>query len=101
MEDQAAGTEATVAAGRRTVRRRLATLAVLAVSVALAAPLVLMVPGASGQAAATACPAAGCAVTIDAHDFGSGSALSSFNFVVNLDNTKLPSDAQPLSTESN
>src|SRR5262245_37636485 len=50
--------------------------------------------------AATSCPAAGCAVTVDAHDFASGSALTNFNFIVNDDNTKLPSDPLALSTES-
>jgi len=52
-------------------------------------------------AAALATCGAGCAVTIDAHDFASGSVLDSFNFVVNLDNTKLPSDPLALNSESN
>jgi hypothetical protein len=51
--------------------------------------------------AASSCPAAGCAVTVDARDFASGNPLADFNFVVNLDNTKLPSDPLGLSTESN
>jgi hypothetical protein len=50
--------------------------------------------------AATSCPAGGCAVTVDAHDFASGNALANFNFIVNDDNSKLPSDPLALSTES-
>src|SRR5207342_1339917 len=52
-------------------------------------------------AAATSCPADGCAVTIDARDFPTGDPLDSFNYIINLDNTKLPSDPLSLSTESN
>jgi len=52
-------------------------------------------------AAAAACPVDGCAVTIDARDLASGSPLGQFNYLVNLDNTKLPSDPTALSTESN
>src|SRR5689334_6668279 len=51
-------------------------------------------------ARAAACPAGGCAVTVDARDFASGNPLANFNFIVNLDNTKLPSDPLALSTES-
>ena len=77
---------------------RVATLALLL------SPLTTLavVTGASAPArAASACPSGGCAVTVDAHDFSSGAALTSFNFLVNLDNTKLPSDPLSLSTESN
>src|SRR5262249_10033171 len=50
--------------------------------------------------AAASCPAAGCAVTVDAHDFASGNPLANFNFIVNNDNTKLPNDPLALNTES-
>jgi large repetitive protein len=40
-------------------------------------------------------------VTIDARDFTSGAQLEHFNFIVNVDNTKKPSDPLALSTESN
>jgi large repetitive protein len=65
------------------------------------AALLVLVLNVSGAAAASACPSGGCAVTIDARDFASGNPLASFSFVVNLDNTKLPSDPNALSTESN
>ncbi len=45
--------------------------------------------------------AASCRVTIDVRDFPSGSPLASFNYIINVDNTKLPSDPNSLSTESN
>ena len=51
--------------------------------------------------AATSCPADGCAVTVDARDFASGNPLANFNYIVNKDNTKLPSDPLALSSESN
>jgi hypothetical protein len=51
--------------------------------------------------AATSCPAAGCAVTVDARDLPSGSPLDDFSYIINQDNTKLPSDPLALSTESN
>lgn len=40
-------------------------------------------------------------ITVDAHDFASGGVLSTFNYIVNVDNTKLPSDTLSLNTESN
>src|SRR5919198_6015134 len=88
---------------RRTSRRRrtvgwIARLSVLSVVGAFLNAVAL--PTAPAQAA-TACPAAGCAVTVDVHDFASGSPLPNFNFIVNVDNTKLPSDPLALSTESN
>src|ERR1700759_3388302 len=64
------------------------------------AALLVLVLNVSGAAAASACPSGGCAVTIDARDFASGNPLASFNFIVNLDNSKLPSDPHGLSTES-
>jgi hypothetical protein len=50
--------------------------------------------------AATSCPAGGCHVTVNAQEL-SGTAIANFNFIVNLDNTKLPADPLSLSTESN
>jgi hypothetical protein len=98
MKEQATCTDRTARPARR---RCISTLVALAASVATLAPLVFGVSGAGGQTAASACPSGGCAVTIDARDFASGNALASFNFIVNLDNTKLPSDPHALSTESN
>ncbi len=40
-------------------------------------------------------------MTIDARDFPTGTPLANFNFIINIDNTKLPSDPLALSTESN
>jgi hypothetical protein len=62
----------------------------------------------SAQAAAS-CPADGCAVTIDAHDFTSGAALTNFTYVINKDNSRYidpltgPADPFPqyTTTESN
>src|SRR5690242_5363140 len=51
--------------------------------------------------AATSCPAGGCQLTVEGHDFSSGDPLPAYNFLVNLDNSKLPSDPKSLSTESN
>src|SRR5262249_51580475 len=42
-----------------------------------------------------------CTVTLPAGEFASTNPLSSFNYIVNVDNTKLPSDPLSLSTESN
>ena len=81
----------------RTTAVRIAILAVLA-SLLTALPVASSVT-APAQAAAS-CPAGGCAVTVDAHDFASGNPLANFNFIVNDDNSKLPSDPQALSTES-
>jgi hypothetical protein len=63
-------------------------------SIAVAAPV-------AAPALAPATCGAGCSVTIDARDFASQAPLDSFNFIVNLDNTKLPADPLSLSTESN
>src|SRR6266542_2696897 len=87
----------------RSSRRQLSIgwIARIAVVVLVGAFLPAMAfPKAPAQAATT-CPAGGCAVTVDARDFGSGTPLASFNFIVNKDNTKLPSDPLALSTESN
>ncbi len=51
--------------------------------------------------AAPASCGAGCSVTIDARDFPTGDPLANFHYIINLDNTKLPSDPLALSTESN
>src|SRR5215813_2766012 len=82
--------------GRSTVAR-VAVLGVLA-GLLTAVPMALSV--ATPARAATSCPADGCAVTVDAHDFASGNPLANFNFIVNNDNSKLPSDPLALSTES-
>src|SRR5258706_354456 len=50
--------------------------------------------------AATSCPADGCAVTVDARDFASGNPLANFNYIVNIDNTQLPSDPLALNSKS-
>jgi Polysaccharide lyase family 4, domain II len=58
--------------------------------------------------AATVCPGVDtahpdgmCTVTVNGIDFSTGAPLASFNFIVNVDNSKLPSDPLSLSTESN
>ena len=51
-------------------------------------------------AAPATCGAGGCAVTVDAHDFASGDPLANFNYIINVDNTKLPSDPLALNSES-
>jgi hypothetical protein len=51
--------------------------------------------------AAESCPTDGCVVTVNGLDFSTGDALATYNFIVNVDNAKLPSDPQSLSTESN
>jgi polysaccharide lyase family 4-like protein len=71
----------------------------LAPAIGLAA---LRDPGVATPAALAApCPAAGCAITIDARDFATATPLTTFNYIINLDNTKLPTDPNALSTESN
>ena len=83
--------------------------------IALAATVAVMaafLPAVEGIVEAQAAPATcathqdaggnpGCEVTIDAQDFHTGNSLANFNFIVNDDNTKLPSDPLSLSTESN
>src|SRR5262249_49662461 len=81
----------------RSMAARVAILGVLA-SLLTALPVASSVT--TQARAAASCPAAGCAVTVDAHDFASGSQLANFNFIVNDDNTKPPSDPLALSTES-
>jgi large repetitive protein len=81
----------------RSTAARVAILGLLASSLTAlgVAPSIIT----SAQAAAS-CPADGCAVTVDAHDFASGNPLANFNFIVNRDNTKLPSDPLALNSES-
>src|SRR5215472_9616813 len=81
----------------RSTAARVAVLGVLA-SLLTALPVASSVT--TPARAASSCPPAGCAVTVDAHDFASGSQLANFNFIVNDDNTKPPSDPLALSTES-
>src|SRR6476660_5752850 len=54
---------------------------------------------ASRAKAATTC-GAGCHVTVNGLAFSSGAALTSFNFIGNVDNSKLPADPLSLTTES-
>src|SRR5215471_16259288 len=81
----------------RSAAARVAILAVLA-SLLTALPVASSIT--APARAATSCPAAGCAVTVHANDFASHTALANFNFIVNDDNSKLPSDPLALSTES-
>jgi hypothetical protein len=74
---------------------------------ALVPPLAVLAPPSSPAAAATACPDGGCAVTVDVRDYATardnpaGGQLANFTYIVNVDNTKLPTDPLALSTESN
>src|SRR6266496_4396195 len=84
--------------GRR-YRRLVAQLVTLVVTIAF---LPALRPSLAPHArAAAACPAGGCAVTVDGRDLHSGNPLAAFSYIVNVDNTKLPSDPLALSTESN
>ena len=95
------------APGRRPGRRLVARAIVPIVIAALVPPLAVLAAPSSPAAAATACPASGCAVTVDVRDFATardnpaGGQLANFNYIVNVDNTKLPTDPLALSTESN
>src|SRR5262249_19265145 len=82
--------------GRSTAARG----AILALLASFLTALGVASSGTSPAQAAASCPDAGCAVTVDAHDFASGDALTNFTFIVNKDNTKLPSDSLALSSES-
>src|SRR6476661_6868879 len=82
-------------------RRRLWTAWVTALVLAISfLPATVWPTTAPRAKAATTC-GAGCHVTVNGLDFSSGAALTSFNFIVNVDNSKLPSDPLSLSTESN
>ena len=58
-------------------------------------------PTASPRAQAATTCGAGCHVTVNGLDFSAGTPLPNFTFIVNVDNSKLPSDPLSLSTESN
>src|SRR5215468_10699877 len=82
--------------GRSTAAR----VAILGLLASCVTALGVASSGTSPAQAASSCPAGGCAVTVDARDFASGSPLANFNFIINDDNSKPPSDPQALSTES-
>jgi hypothetical protein len=83
-------------------RRRRALVAGFVTVIVTATFLPALRPSLAPRAhAATSCPAAGCQVTVNGLDFGTGDPLTTYTFVVNVDNTKLPSDPTSLSTESN
>ena len=86
--------------------RLLLVAGVVTIVVSALAPSIGVAAPTNGPAARTAplaapCPDGGCAITIDARDFASGSPLTDFNYIINVDNTKLPDDPLALSTESN
>ncbi|GAA4250544.1 hypothetical protein GCM10022255_039640 [Dactylosporangium darangshiense] len=93
------------------IRLRFTTrAAVLALVGGLLPPVAALAVLATPAQAATACPAAGCAVTVDARDFVSHTALPHFNYIINVDNTRFvdPATRQPkdpfpkyVTTESN
>ncbi|MFF0268200.1 hypothetical protein [Kribbella sp. NPDC004536] len=85
---------------RRRTRAVVARVAVLGLIAASLAGVATVRSAPKAQAAAS-CPAGGCAVTVDARDFPTGAPLANFNYIVNVDNTKLPNDPKALSTESN
>ena len=89
----------------RRSRRRLARVAGFVTLIVAASFLPALRPALTPHAhAATSCPADGCSVTVNGLDFSTGDPLTTYNFVVNVDNTKLPTDPLPgdtLSTESN
>ncbi|GAB3058766.1 hypothetical protein GCM10027053_20920 [Intrasporangium mesophilum] len=85
--------------------RKLASLAAVGALALAGSAVTVVAPPSAGlapvAAAAGACPAGTCHLTIDARDLPSGDPLTHFNYIVNVDNTKLPSDPDALSTESN
>ncbi|MFC4996356.1 hypothetical protein ACFPIJ_00765 [Dactylosporangium cerinum] len=93
------------------IRRNLAARgAVLVLVGGLLPPVVALAVLVPQAQAATSCPAAGCAVTVDARDFTSHTALPHFNYIINVDNTRFvnPATRQPkdpfpkyVTTESN
>ena len=82
-------------------RRRLWTAWVTALVLAISFLPATVWPATAPRAKAATTCGAGCHVTVNGLDFSSGAALTSFNFIVNVDNSKLPSDPLSLSTESN
>ena len=86
----------------RRSRRRLARVAGFVTLVVAASFLPALRPALTPHAqAAASCPADGCTVTVNGLDFSTGDPLATYNFIVNVDNAKLPSDPNSLSTESN
>lgn len=82
--------------------RWLVRLAALVLVLSGAPQVGLLNPSSSQPAqAASSCPAGGCSVKVVGQDFATGAPLSAYNFIVNDDNSKLPSNPQALSTESN
>src|SRR6266576_3846413 len=87
---------------RRYRRRRMSLAAQLVVLVLAIAFLPAVRPAMTPHAqAAASCPAGGCSVTVDGRDFASDTPLAHFNYIVNVDNTKLPSENLALNSESN
>src|SRR4029077_15209868 len=82
-------------------RRRLWTAWVTALFLAIAFLPATVWPSTAPRAQAATTCGAGCHVTVNGLDFRSGAALANFTFIVNLDNSKLPSDPLSLSTETN
>jgi Polysaccharide lyase family 4, domain II len=83
--------------GRRP-RRHVSALLLFALS---ALVVLLFGEAPSSAVPGVPCPDPGCTVTIVGEDFASGAALDDFSFIVNLDNSKLPTDPLALITESN
>jgi hypothetical protein len=83
---------------RMSIPRATAVVVVLGLLLSLASLSPSRAPRA--EAAPATCGSGGCAVTVDARDFASGSPLANFSYIVNVDNTKLPNDPLALSTES-
>lgn len=76
--------------------------AVVALATAFVTCVAALAPSTTPVAqAATTCPAAGCAVTVDARDLPTGAPLGDFTYIINVDNSKLPDDPLAVSTESN
>jgi hypothetical protein len=94
---------------RRTTRSRLALnvrASIVLLLAGLLPALVSLSPSITRHAqAATACTGPGtpatCAVTVNAFNLQGHTPLANFNYIINKDNTKLPSDPLALSTESN
>ena len=80
---------------RRRPRAHLVRLTVLAM-VAAVLPLAGAVLAQPAEAATT-CPSGGCTVNVSGFDFTSNTALNDFTYIVNVDNSKLPSDPLSLS----
>ena len=91
---------------RRTTTSLLARMTV-AVVVGALVQVPTLLAASTPAAAASACPAGGCALTVDVRDYATardnpaGGQLADFTYLVNVDNTKRPGDPLALSTESN